>query len=56
MRIGIQEHGDDFVFSAAESDPDQGAGAWLDSDDPQLTQWYEDALEERQNSGEDPAE
>ncbi|MSS85275.1 BCCT family transporter [Actinomycetaceae bacterium WB03_NA08] len=56
VRIGIQEHGDDFVFSAAESDPDQGAGAWLDSDDPELTQWYEDALEERENAADDATE
>lgn len=53
VRIGIQEHGDDFVFSAEEVESEQGAGSWLDSEDPELTQWYEDALEE--NEGESSA-
>jgi len=51
VRLGIQEHGDDFVFSSSEVDPQQGAGAWLDSEDPKLTQWYEDALEESVEAG-----
>ncbi|WP_018134545.1 BCCT family transporter [Acaricomes phytoseiuli] len=43
VRRGIEEHGDDFVFSAGAVEPGQGAGSWLDSKDPALTEWYEDA-------------
>lgn len=43
VRQGIQDHGDDFIFGAAATAPDAGAGAWLDSEDPSLTEWYDDA-------------
>lgn len=26
-------------------EPEQGAGAWLDTDDPAPTDWYTDAVE-----------
>ncbi|MGD8214513.1 BCCT family transporter [Aestuariimicrobium sp. Y1814] len=41
VRRGIAEHGDDFVFEAAEVAADEGAGAGIDTDDPALTEWYE---------------
>lgn len=47
VRLGIQAHGDNFAFSAAQVSPRMGAGAWLDSTNPALTEWYEDALAER---------
>jgi hypothetical protein len=40
VRAGIAEHGDDFVIGVVPAHPDKGAGAWLDTDDPGLTQWY----------------
>lgn len=40
VRAGIEEHGDDFVVGVVASPPDQGAGAWLDTEDPALTEWY----------------
>ena len=44
VRRGIEDHGNDFTFAASEvDDPDQGAGAWLDTDDPTLGEWYNDA-------------
>lgn len=43
VRIGIEQHGDDFVFGASSVEAEQGAGAWLDSEDPALTDWYTDA-------------
>lgn len=43
VRRGIVEHGDDFAFSASEVPAADGAGAWLDSSDPALTDWYVDA-------------
>ncbi len=43
VRRGIEEHGDDFVFEASATAPDEGAGAWLDTEDPVLTEWYDDA-------------
>ncbi|WP_051232812.1 BCCT family transporter [Acidipropionibacterium thoenii] len=43
VRRGIAEHGDDFVFEAAEVAADEGAGAGIDTDDPALTEWYETA-------------
>lgn len=46
VRLGIEEHGDDFVFGATEVAPDQGAGAAIDTDDPALTEWYETATEQ----------
>ncbi len=43
VRAGIEEHGDDFVFASGPVEPKHGAGAWLDTEDPQLSEWYEDA-------------
>jgi choline/carnitine/betaine transport len=41
VRTGIEKHGDDFVVGVVRTEgDDQGAGAWLDSDDPALTEWY----------------
>lgn len=45
VRQGIEAFGDDFVFATSVTPRDQGAGAWLDSSDPQLTAWYTDAKE-----------
>jgi choline/carnitine/betaine transport len=47
IRLGvaqaIEDHGDDFVFAAGPTEPHQpSAGDWLDTDDPALTQWYEE--------------
>jgi choline/carnitine/betaine transport len=41
VRAGIEEHGDDFVVGVVATEPDEGAGAWLDTDDPSLTDWYQ---------------
>lgn len=43
VMFGIREHGDDFVFGSSEVQADDGAGAWLDTDDPALSDWYTDA-------------
>ncbi len=43
IKRGIEEHGDDFVFEASATAPDEGAGAWLDTENPELTEWYDDA-------------
>lgn len=43
MRAGSAEHGDDFVFGASVVEAEHGAGAWLDSEDPALTEWYTEA-------------
>lgn len=43
VRRGIADHGDDFVFDVSEVAADDGAGAWLDTDDPALTDWYIEA-------------
>nr|WP_183624243.1 BCCT family transporter [Pseudoclavibacter helvolus] len=43
VRAGIAEHGDDFVFGASVVEAEHGAGAWLDSEDPALTEWYTEA-------------
>ncbi|MBD3778452.1 MAG: BCCT family transporter [Micrococcales bacterium] len=40
VRAGIEEHGDDFVLGVVATPPDEGAGAWLDTEDPALTDWY----------------
>ncbi|QZN87655.1 BCCT family transporter [Cellulomonas sp. C5510] len=40
VRAGIEEHGDDFVLGVVATPPDEGAGAWLDTGDPALTDWY----------------
>lgn len=41
VRAGIERHGDDFVVGVVATPPDEGAGAWLDTDDPALTAWYQ---------------
>ncbi len=46
VRRAIADHGDDFVFTSAEVAADEGAGAWLDSEDPALTEWYLEATGE----------
>ena len=43
VRKGIADHGDDFVFGTSEVPAGDGAGAWLDSEDPALTEWYVEA-------------
>lgn len=43
VRMGISDYGDDFVFGSSEVVADDGAGAWLDSKDPNLTEWYVEA-------------
>ncbi len=43
VRMGIADHGDNFVFGSSGVDSADGAGAWLDSKDPALTDWYVDA-------------
>ena len=45
VKRGIEAHGDDFVFSTAFTTRDKGAGAWLDSGDPELMEWYSDGVE-----------
>ncbi len=42
VRMGIDEHGDDFVFGTAQLAEQDGAGAGFESDDPALTDWYTD--------------
>lgn len=46
VRLGIAKHGDDFVFGASEVAADEGAGSWLDSEDPKLTAWYVDVMKD----------
>ena len=40
VRTGIERHGDDFALSAVKVEPEDGAGAWLDTDNPTLSDWY----------------
>ncbi|WP_243738126.1 BCCT family transporter [Cellulomonas shaoxiangyii] len=40
VRAGIEEHGDDFVVGVVATAPDEGAGSWLDTEDPALSDWY----------------
>lgn len=44
VRRGIEEHGDDFVFEAQATKEGEGAGAFLDTEDPALTEWYVEAV------------
>lgn len=44
VRRGIEEHGDDFVFEAQATKEGEGAGAFMDSEDPALTEWYVEAV------------
>ena len=46
VRLGIADHGDDFVFGSSQVAVNQGAGSWIDSEDPELTKWYRDAAGE----------
>lgn len=46
VRLGIADHGDDFVFSTSEVARDEGAGGWFNSTDPDLVAWYVEAAEE----------
>ncbi len=46
IRRGIELHGDDFVFGASHVDAEEGAGAWLDTEDPELIEWFLQATEE----------
>ncbi len=46
VRLGIADHGDDFVFSSSAVAVDEGAGGWIDSNDPNLTAWYTENAEE----------
>ncbi|MDO5734949.1 MAG: BCCT family transporter [Propionibacteriaceae bacterium] len=46
VRLGITDHGDNFVFGSSEVASEDGAGAWLDSRDPSLSEWYVDATSE----------
>ncbi|MBO0922518.1 BCCT family transporter [Cellulomonas sp. zg-ZUI222] len=50
VRAGIEEHGDDFVVGVVATEPDEGAGAWLDTDDPVLTDWYQPEGEDGQGT------
>ena len=43
VRRAIEDHGDDFVFGSDVVPAEEGAGAWLDTDDPALTDWYVEA-------------
>lgn len=46
VRLGITDHGDNFVFGSSLVSSEDGAGAWLDSENPALTDWYKDATAE----------
>jgi choline/carnitine/betaine transport len=48
VREGIETHGDDFMIGTVPTQPNEGAGAWLDTDDSTLTDWYvpKDLLED----------
>lgn len=46
VRRAIVDHGDDFVFEASHVDSKEGAGAWLDTEDPALVNWYLEATGE----------
>ncbi len=48
VRLGITDHGDDFVFSSSEVAAADGAGAWLDTENPALSEWYVDAASTEQ--------
>lgn len=54
VRRGIEDHGDDFVFGSDEVPAAEGAGAWLDTDDPSLTEWYTDAQGNGSATDEEP--
>ncbi|WP_300343482.1 BCCT family transporter [Nesterenkonia sp.] len=43
VEAGIAEHGDDFTLAVEQAPQGQGAGAWLDTDNPVYTEWWETA-------------
>lgn len=45
--LGIAKYGDDFVFDTSKVAKDEGAGAWLDSRDPKLTDWYLNVVKDK---------
>lgn len=47
VRLGIAVHGDDFVFGTSKVAADEGAGGWLDTNDPKLTAWYLDIVKDQ---------
>ncbi|WP_454859131.1 BCCT family transporter [Promicromonospora soli] len=57
VRTGIEEHGDDFVVGVVRTEgADNGAGAWLDTGDPALTEWYRpEHVELAANGSADPS-
>lgn len=55
VRKGIRQHGDAFAFSAGVTEPDRGAGSWLDQKDSSLTDWYEDVARDRDEDAEQKA-
>jgi choline-glycine betaine transporter len=40
VREGIETHGDDFMIGTVPTQQNEGAGAWLNTDDSTLTDWY----------------
>lgn len=46
VRLGIADYGDDFVFGSSLVAHDEGAGGWIDTEDPKLTEWYLENAEE----------
>ncbi|GAB2473403.1 BCCT family transporter [Promicromonospora xylanilytica] len=58
VRTGIEDYGDDFVVGVVRTQgADKGAGAWLDSEDPALTEWYRPEQAEAPTNGTpDPTE
>ena len=55
VRKGIRQHGDAFAFSAGVTEPDRGAGSWLDQKDSSLTDWYEDVARDRDEDADQKA-
>jgi len=54
VRRAIEDHGDDFVFGSDVVPADEGAGAWLDTDDPALTDWYVEAQDDSETGSAQP--
>ena len=55
VRKGICQHGEASAFSAGVTEPDRGAGSWLDQKDSSLTDWYEDVARDRDEDAEQKA-
>lgn len=54
---GIEEHGDDFRVAVAHTEPhERSAGDWLDTDDPALTQWYDERQDEEEGPPSDASD